>query len=283
MFLLDGVVLETIKVAKRKGWKTILERGSTHISFQNDILMEEYFKRGMKFSIANETIQKERNEYETCDIISIPSNFVKSSFLQFGIRSDKLFVNPYGSNSFFSRTETKKDNTFRVLYLGKVSVQKGFYYLAEAINSLKDKNIEFWIIGGVDDELKVAFETIKNNSNVFYFGHINHYDLVNYIQKCDLGIQPSLQEGLSMVITQILKVGLPVIATPNSGAEELIINGWNGIIIPAKSSKDIVDVISDLFLDREKLNFLTENVENMKSDENSWKTYGERYLKILEN
>jgi glycosyltransferase involved in cell wall biosynthesis len=279
----SGMSLETIKVAKRKGWKTILERGSTHISFQNDILMEEYFKRGMKFSIANETIQKERNEYETCDIISIPSNFVKSSFLQFGIRSDKLFVNPYGSNSFFSRTETKKDNTFRVLYLGKVSVQKGFYYLAEAINSLKDKNIEFWIIGGVDDELKVAFETIKNNSNVFYFGHINHYDLVNYIQKCDLGIQPSLQEGLSMVITQILKVGLPVIATPNSGAEELIINGWNGIIIPAKSSKDIVDVISDLFLDREKLNFLTENVENMKSDENSWKTYGERYLKILEN
>lgn len=277
----SGMSLNSIKVAKSKGWTTVLERGSTHIEFQNEILREEYFLRGGSFSIAQNTITKEKDEYEVCDLISIPSSFVRTTFINYGINNSKLIVNPYGTNNFFLRNKKKKDSTFRILYLGKISVQKGFYYLAEAIDRLKNTNIEFWLIGSVDKDLKEEFDRVITNSNVKYFGQINHYDLVNYIQNCDIGIQPSLQEGLSMVIPQILRVGLPIIATPNSGAEELIISGFNGLIIPSKSSDAIFAAISDLYFDKEKLKYLTSNVERMKTDDYSWNSYGKRYVEIL--
>lgn len=277
----SGMSLLSLKVAKSKDWKTILERGSTHISFQNGILKEEYLLRGIEYSITQSTIIKETREYEMCDIISIPSNFVKRSFIDFGINEDKLFVNPYGSNGYFNRTASKKDSVLRVLYLGRISIQKGFYYLAGAIENLQNRDIEFWLIGAVDDDVRAILNRLITLPNVNYFGHIDHYELVNYIQQCDIGIQPSLQEGLSMVIPQMMKVGLPVVATPNSGAEELIIDNYNGIIIPARSSAAIVDVLLNLLLDRQVLKSLAKNVIDINMESNSWVGYGNRYKKIL--
>ena len=277
----SGMSLNSLKTAKKMGWKTILERGSTHIQFQNSILIDEYLLRGMDFSIARATVIKEMSEYEICDLISIPSNFVKNSFIHFGVNEHKLFINPYGSNDFFLRTAPKKDNVFRVLYVGRISIQKGFYYLAEAMRNLTNFNIEFCLIGSVDDDISAEFELVKKLLNVCYLGHIDHYELVNYIQDCDVGVQPSLQEGLSMVIPQMMKVGLPVIATPNTGADELIINDYNGVIIPARSSAAIVDAILKLFFDSAKLKFLTRNVSKTNMENNSWDAYGHRYLIML--
>ena len=81
---------------------TILERGSTHILFQNMILKEEYKKFGKEFSIHPAVIKKELQEYKEADYISVPSFFVRDSFTAQGIQEEKLLVNPFGSNKYFS-------------------------------------------------------------------------------------------------------------------------------------------------------------------------------------
>ena len=43
-------------------------------------------------------IDRECEEYETADFISIPSTFVYDSFIKKGFASKKLFLNPYGAN-----------------------------------------------------------------------------------------------------------------------------------------------------------------------------------------
>ena len=69
----------------------ILERGSTHISFQNKILEEEFKKlRIDKIPIDKRIIEKEIREYNLSDYIFVPSSFAKKTFIENGIDEKKL-------------------------------------------------------------------------------------------------------------------------------------------------------------------------------------------------
>jgi glycosyltransferase involved in cell wall biosynthesis len=279
----SGMSLYSIHLANRKGWKTILERGSTHIEFQNEVLKEEYLKRGMVFSIDQQTINKEIKEYSIADTITIPSSFVERTFLEKGVPKEKLFINHFGASHFFSPREEQIIDQFRVLYLGTFSIRKGAYYLTEAIEKLKNEEIEFWFIGNVDFDVQDLKDDLMKYENVKFFGHVNHYELSGYIEKCSVAIHPSLEEGQSMVINQVMKVGVPFIATPNSGAEELITHNENGIIIPAKSGEAISNSILSLKNSNLKLMNLTKKVRQMQISDNSWEAYGKRYIEFMFN
>ena len=60
----SGMSLHSIRTAKKRGIKTIVERGSAHILFQDKILKEEYKKFGINFSVHPVVIKKELKEYE---------------------------------------------------------------------------------------------------------------------------------------------------------------------------------------------------------------------------
>lgn len=162
-----------------------------------------------------------------------------------------------------------------------MSIRKGAYYLFEAIQELKGLDLEFWIIGKIDNEVTDLYEILKKLPNVKFFGHVDHYKLKDLIEKCSVAIHPSLEEGQSMVINQVMKVGVPFIATPNSGAEELVTHLKTGIIVDPKSTMALSKAISNLFNNRDKLRTLTDNVAEMGVIENSWEAYGERYLYFL--
>ena len=73
---------------KAKDYKCIkiLERGSTHIQFQKEILKKEYLELNLEPIIPSEnTIRKELEEYNLADYISVPSEFVKNTFIMHGI------------------------------------------------------------------------------------------------------------------------------------------------------------------------------------------------------
>jgi hypothetical protein len=93
--------------AKRLGAKTIVERGSSHMLHQRDILLEEYGSFGLKAPVAHpKFVEKELVEYADADYISVPSQFGKRTFLDRGVPANKLVDVPYGVNfsSFSSGT-----------------------------------------------------------------------------------------------------------------------------------------------------------------------------------
>jgi glycosyltransferase involved in cell wall biosynthesis len=281
----SGMSLHAIRVAKERGMKTIVERGSTHIVFQNEILKEEYRRFGKDFSIDKRVVEKEIQEYEEADFISIPSQFVKRSFLEKGIDEQKLLLNPYGAGNMFGRALKQNDSgtVFRILYLGTISIRKGLIYLFEALNklSIHKKKYEVWFIGAVADDMKESIRKYQQ-PNWIWKGHIPHYDLPSLISQCDLAVQPSLEEGMSMVIPQMLACGIPVIASANSGGEEIIRDGDTGYIIPVRDPSAIAQKIEVLFTDQGKLSAMKDAAANSVSAGFSWDDYGKRYQKNLE-
>ncbi len=280
----SGMSLHAIEAAKKSGKTTIVERGSSHILYQDKILREEYARFGIKFKIDPRTVEKELAEYKLADYISIPSAFVKNSFLEYGVPERKLIQNPYGSSSHFKKLDSgfSKDR-FRVLYVGNLTVQKGLIYMFEAIKKLNlpQEKIEYWFIGKVDGEMKATVEKYAQ-PNWTFFGHVNFYDLPKYISACDVAVQPSLQEGLSMVIPQILSCGVPVVATTNTGGEDIITEAKNGFIIPVRNPKKIAEKIGLLFSDSKLLEKMKMAAAEVSGRDFSWDGYGERYVDFLQ-
>jgi glycosyltransferase involved in cell wall biosynthesis len=277
----SGMSLHSIRKAKKRGMITIVERGSSHILVQDRILKEEYLRFGKNFNIHPVVIKKELLEYTEADYISVPSNFVRDSFIMQGIKEEKLLVNPYGAGKYFSPINEADPETykkFRIVYLGTLSIQKGLIYLFQALQQLAipENLFEVWFIGNIDKEFRPTVDKY-NKPNWTFFGHINHYDIQSFLVKCDVGIQPSLQEGLSMVIPQMMSCGLPVIVTPNTGGEDIVKDGLSGFVVPIRDSTAITNRITELFNDNQKLVSMKENAVKAIRSGYTWEDYGHRY------
>jgi len=151
----------------------------------------------------------------------------------------------------------------------------------EALKEIELPNFEVWYIGYISDEVRSILKDYTN-VNWKFKGHINYYELPDFLSKCSVGVQPSLEEGLSMVIPQMLACGIPVISSTNTGGEDLIKDGENGFIVPIRSPEAIRERILMLYEDRDLLQTMKRNAIEM-SEHNTWDEYGERYIRFLYN
>ena len=150
----SGSSLYSIIEAKEKGLITILERGSSHYSYQVKVLQEEFTSHGLTQKINYSFWQRDLLEYELADYISIPSSFVKRTFVEQGFDESKLIVNPYGVNLQEFKQVPKEDDVFRIIFAGGGSLRKGYHYLLQAFYELDLPNCELWHLGSVNDEVK---------------------------------------------------------------------------------------------------------------------------------
>jgi glycosyltransferase involved in cell wall biosynthesis len=279
--------LHSIKRAKEIGMVTVVERCSAHIVTQINLLKEEYQIMGLEYNGHDDRItQKELEEYRISDYISVPSMFVYNSFLENGIPESKLLINQYGVNLSMFRKTRKTDDVFRVVYCGAVSFQKGVRYLIEAFNNISLDNIELVIIGPkTNDTSKIlSYSTVKN---IKYIGKIKHTELYKYFSNSSVFVMPSIQDGFAGVMLQAMACGLPLIATTNTGAIDIIDEGKDGYIIDIRSPIQIVEKIQLLYHNKQLLERMSINARNKARNDYSWDKYGDRallmYKKILKN
>ena len=270
----SSMSIESIRRAKKLGAKTIVERGSTHIKFQDKILTEAYEGAGLKWEgIHPGLIEREMQEYAEADHIAVPTTFVRDSFAQYGIPTSKIFVVPYGCSLSAFRPSPKRDDVFRVIHCGQISIRKGAHLLIQAFNELKLKNAELWLIGGLSPEiLSVLARTA--NPTIQVKGPFPQTELQKYYSQGSVFCIASWEEGLAMVIPQALSCGLPVVATYNSGAPELVEDGRTGFLIPVGSVAAIKEKLLQLYEDRDLLAQMAANVVAGGEIDLSWDRYG---------
>jgi glycosyltransferase involved in cell wall biosynthesis len=70
-----------------------------------------------------------------------------------------------------------------------------------------------------------------------------HPQLAARLQSADLFILPSLEEGLARTALEAMACGLPVIVTPNTGANDFVQSGVSGEIVPLRDPDAIADAV----------------------------------------
>lgn len=274
--------LSSLKKVKSFNKISILERGSTHILWQTNQLKKEFNIFNRRFNDTNQAIiNKELLEYDAADYICVPTNFVKSTFIKHGIDSSKIFVNPYGVNPTEFKFSPKKTSKFIILFCGGITLRKGAQYLIRAFNQLSLKDAELWFIGKVDPDFQAIFSEEMNQPNIKFMGSFPQRELSEIYNQANIFCLPSLEEGQAMVLHQAMRCGLPIIATEESGASDLI--DGNGYLIASRSIDSIAERIQYLYDHPSIHEFLGKRSFDLSQGSYSWKDYTQRAIKIYQS
>jgi glycosyltransferase involved in cell wall biosynthesis len=279
-----GMALHSIKRIKKvnPNAKIIIERGSTHIIEQNELLK----KISGKNIVDKRTIEKETQEYVLADFISIPGSFSKKGFLKFNIKEDKLFVNYYGVELkvFYPKEKITNNNTFTIGYAGTLSAQKNILGIINSTKKLikKGYNIQLKLVGNIDN--KTFDKYLLQEEFITYKAAIPQAELIDFYNEIDTFILNSVQDGFGMVILQALSCGIPVIATENTGGIDIIKDFYNGFIVPSFDDEKLQEKIEFICnLSAEKRKKLSKNALNSVKLGFTWDDYGNRYVEFLKN
>lgn len=145
--------------------------------------------------------------------------------------------------------------------------QKGFSYLLEALEIVnRSRPARLVIIGnGKKEKLEELSMKLSIRDKTDFFSTVpNPFP---YVAKADIFACSSLYEGLSNVILEALALGKPVISTDHKhGADEIIENGKNGILVPIRDPQKMAQAILKVLEDAELRRSLEE--EARKRSEN---------------
>lgn len=184
---------------------------------------------------------------------------------------------------------TTKDFVF--IFVGRLVRDKGINELIEAFNqiSTEESNVKLILVGTFETELDpLKFETlsiIKSNKNILAVGI--QRDVRPYYAISDVLVFPSYREGYPNVVIQAGAMGLPSIVTNINGSNEIITDGENGAIIPARNVKILAISMKKMLQDNVFRISLQKNSRAMikKRFENSlvWEAILSEYKRLESN
>jgi len=248
----SAATLEAIEPARARGMKVVIERGSTHIAHQTDVLRQAYGAQGLSFDgTAPEIIAREEAEYAAADAIAVPTRFAAETFEARGIPAEKLLINPYGVDlSRFRPTSRPADARPRILFVGRVGIRKGVPALLEAFRPLAGE-AELHLVGPVEPAMEKLFAGLPM-AGVTVRGPVPAVSLPAVYAEADLFCLPSLEEGFPLVLLQAMAAGLPVVTTPECGAADILTPGREGEVVASGDVEALTAALAGLVIDRDR-------------------------------
>ena len=206
------------------------------------------------------------NKARSINLFKIVSNFVlysiqvkvkynalitdSSRILSSNIKSKTYVIrNGVNTNDFIRNKKILNDGIFRVLSVGRLSEQKGFYYLIKAMERIVKKvnTIKLFIIGSgkEKDNLHRLVRKLKLNEHILFLGKKNYNELLKEYFQSDLFVLPSIFEGQPLTLLEAWASKLPVLVTDCGENNKMVKNGVNGWIVPIKNA----DVLAEKILE----------------------------------
>lgn len=236
--------------------KSIVFFNTSHNTFTDKIWLTRFAYRKAHLIACGSMVQKNLNEIYGLSDVKVIHNAVK----------------PYNQPvEIIPQLQELKEKGFVLVgNVGRLSEQKGMKYFIKSFPKVKRKchNVKYIIVGDGEDKeklLKLRDKFCKED-DIIFLGYRN--DIQNVISQLDFIVLSSLWEGLPLTPIEAFSVGKTVIGTAVDGTVEIIEDGKNGLLIPARSSGKIA----------EKVVFLAENTDiRTEFEQNAKKTYNESF------
>lgn len=266
----------------------LLDKQSAHVEIEREMSKKEFDLRKIKipfneiFSANEFEHNRELKEYKIADKIIVQSNFVHKSFIDMGFDKNKIKIVKgmgFDSKSFYPLDYNYK-KYFNIIYVGRITLNKGVAYLIEAFEKLEISNKKLKLYGIISEDFKEYLKFIKLSDDIEILNPVKHNKLKYIYSSSEVLVQPSLFDGWSMVVTEALACGCPVVTTTNTGASDIIIEDINGYVGPTMDSNSIANNLkkiysSKLYLERSKI---SKTVEKYKD----WNLYCSNYKDFIE-
>lgn len=214
---------------------------------------------------------------------------VRQQFPEFASKCQTVYngVDSHFFNQKVKDESNDRDDIKKLLFVGRVSPEKGVHVLLEAFEKVVKQfpNVRLDIVGGIgtlpkefiialsDDDPKVAnlisfytpdpvtgetlsyYEQLQKllspevAKQVTFCGSVSHKKLDKYYQNADVYINSSLSEALGMPILEAMAGSLPVVGSRIGGIPEAILNAKTGFVFESGDSEALAEALLRLLRD----------------------------------
>jgi glycosyltransferase involved in cell wall biosynthesis len=266
--------------AHNVGAKTVLDYPIARLDFTWSLLAEEARRRPLfadtifgsqELTNRPEDLKRVASETDAADLVVVGSPFAAESFAGV-VPPNRIAVVPYGvDTTAFTPASTVEGTTgkLRVLFAGQLTQRKGIAYLLEAMGELDPSRFELTLVGPVIG----SGRGLAKYEGSFVHRSARPQEMPGVYQAADVLVLPSIAEGSANVVLEAMACGLPVIVTPNAGANA-VTDGVEGFIVPIRSPEAVASRLELLATDRE-LCARMGNAARNRSAEFQWSTFRE--------
>lgn len=138
-------------------------------------------------------------------------------------------------------------SAFVIGIIARISIQKGQDMLIDIAGILKEKipNAFFLNVGGKSDDIPIEkmIEERGLHNCFFITGEVDN--AINYASLFDVAVLTSRWEGFGLVLLEYMVAGKPIVAFKVDAIPEIIIDGYNGLLV---KNKDLTAFAKAIFL-----------------------------------
>jgi glycosyltransferase involved in cell wall biosynthesis len=142
------------------------------------------------------------------------------------------------------------DDAFILLFVGRITVEKGIRELLKAFHQIKqiETNVHLLIVGSFDVDSGVAGDISRSEIEQLRDTHIVGYtDLPEkYMAIADLLCLPSYREGFGTVVIESAAMGVPTVGSDIYGLSDAVIRGETGLLVAPRNVEALSCAILEL-------------------------------------
>jgi len=190
--------------------------------------------------------------------VTVVQNRTDQQFLveHFGLDRDRVrLIASSGVDIHRFRPEARDSRSaLRIGFVGRLLDDKGIREFVAAAREIKSRHpaIEFVAAGAPDPGNPAAVSdaelvTWKAENVVEFAGQVA--DMPGFLNGLDLFVLPSYREGLSRSLIEAGACGLPAVTTDVPGCRDVVFDGDNGLLVPARDAAALADAVERLVAD----------------------------------
>jgi len=275
IYCFSGIAEDLFRsIPKNSPTLKFLMRGSSHIQTQKQLLLEEQdrvnrtLNSAIKIDQPNDwIIQREKREYELADKVMVLSTFAYQSFIDQGFPLHKLSILPLGAELSQFRPDITvieercqrilSDKRLKVLMVGTFSFRKGIMDFVEITDHCLD-NFEFQFVGSITKEFNLLKDMRKKN--IQFIPRQPQSELHKFYNDADIFIFTTIEDGYAVTLSQAQAAGLPIIATPNCSAPDIVEDNETGWVLPIRNPEAFIKKLQWCHEHRQELAVMVKKV-----------------------
>jgi len=260
--------LQSLKTAKKHGYRTVL--GQINPGPGEAMIVEEQytqFRNGRYKALVPPMAYWNSwdEEVSNADKIVVNSEWAKSLLMKAGVNENKCVVIPLAysntdrgiSREFHRKFENQ--SPLKLLYLGAVSLRKGFHHLREAMEKMARLPVHLDVVGA----LRGPKELLENlPSNITYHGAVTPSEVNQFYRNADLFVFPTLSDGFGLTQLEAQSYKLPLMTTPYCA--DVITDRVNGMILQYVNADTIRLAVEEILDQPELLEIFSQNSISME-------------------
>jgi len=190
---------------------------------------------------------------------------------KYGKREDPSVLRKYGIKKPY------------VLFLGRLSRQKGVFETVKASDSLP-KEVKLVLVTGKADEKGLEKELAKEvgrRGNILWVNKmLTEEETVALYSDAEVFVSPSVYEPFGIMNLEAMACGLPVVSTKVGGIKDVVLDGETGILISPESAVEVAEAVNKLLGDPQLAKRMGEKGRERVEKEFSWERIAERTLAL---